>query len=114
MPARRPRRPRQACLRGLGLARRSDTAAACRAAAEPYDWDRGLAPLCERLYASGADKVPLLGNVLITGAGGYVGGRLVAALAQEGTETRALVREPARWLEIPRRYATSAPWTRAS
>jgi UDP-glucose 4-epimerase len=48
-----------------------------------------------------ADKVPFLGNVLITGAGGYVGGRLVAALAQEGTEPRALVREPARWLDIP-------------
>lgn len=42
-----------ACLRGLELSRRPDTAAACRAAAQPYDWDRGLAPLCERLYADG-------------------------------------------------------------
>jgi glycosyltransferase involved in cell wall biosynthesis len=39
-----------ACLRGLDLARRPETTAACRAAAEPYDWDRGLAPLCEGLY----------------------------------------------------------------
>jgi glycosyltransferase involved in cell wall biosynthesis len=39
-----------ACRRGLALARRPQTAAACRASAEPYDWDRGLAPLCERLY----------------------------------------------------------------
>ena len=39
-----------ACLRALELARRPATAAACRASAEPYDWDRGLAPLCERLY----------------------------------------------------------------
>ncbi|MEO9121023.1 MAG: glycosyltransferase family 4 protein [Solirubrobacteraceae bacterium] len=42
-----------ACLRGLELSRRPVTVAACRAAAEPYDWDRGLAPLCERLYAGG-------------------------------------------------------------
>lgn len=39
-----------ACLRGLALARRPDTAARCRDAARPYDWDAGLAPLCERLY----------------------------------------------------------------
>jgi glycosyltransferase involved in cell wall biosynthesis len=39
-----------ACLRALALARRPGTAAACRASAEPYDWDVGLAPLCERLY----------------------------------------------------------------
>ena len=42
-----------ACLRGLARARRPETATACRAAAEPYDWDRGLAPLCEALYARG-------------------------------------------------------------
>lgn len=42
-----------ACLRGLELSRQPGTAAACRASAEPYDWDRGLAPLCERLYARG-------------------------------------------------------------
>ena len=42
-----------ACLRGLDLARRDGTAAACRASAQPYDWDAGLAPLCERLYAEG-------------------------------------------------------------
>jgi phosphatidylinositol alpha-mannosyltransferase len=40
----------EACLRGFALARRPATVAACRASAEPFDWDRGLAPLCERLY----------------------------------------------------------------
>jgi glycosyltransferase involved in cell wall biosynthesis len=40
----------QACLRAFTLTRRSSTVAACRAAAEPFDWDGGLAPLCERLY----------------------------------------------------------------
>jgi glycosyltransferase involved in cell wall biosynthesis len=42
-----------ACLRGFALARRPQTVAACRASAEPHDWDAGLAPLCERLYAGG-------------------------------------------------------------
>lgn len=50
-----PRALADACLRALALARRSDTVANCRAAAEPYDWDRGLAPLCERLYQGGGD-----------------------------------------------------------
>jgi glycosyltransferase involved in cell wall biosynthesis len=45
-----PRSLADACLRALELARHPETAAACRASAEPYDWDRGLAPLCERLY----------------------------------------------------------------
>jgi glycosyltransferase involved in cell wall biosynthesis len=39
-----------ACRRALALARRPATVAACRASAEPFDWDRGLAPRCERLY----------------------------------------------------------------
>jgi glycosyltransferase involved in cell wall biosynthesis len=39
-----------ACLRAFELSRRASTVAACRASAEPYDWDLGLAPLCERLY----------------------------------------------------------------
>ena len=39
-----------ACVRAIGLARTDGIAARCRASAEPYDWDRGLAPLCERLY----------------------------------------------------------------
>jgi phosphatidylinositol alpha-mannosyltransferase len=41
----------QACLRAFALAGDPATAAACRAAAQPFDWDTGLAPLCERLYA---------------------------------------------------------------
>lgn len=39
-----------ACLRAFTLTRAPTTVAACRQSAEPYDWDRGLAPLCERLY----------------------------------------------------------------
>jgi len=42
-----------ACLRGFALARDPDTASRCRASAEPFDWDLGLAPLCERLYEAG-------------------------------------------------------------
>lgn len=52
----RPRDPEDlagACLRALRLAREPGTAAACRAAAAPFDWDSGLAPLCEGLYAGG-------------------------------------------------------------
>jgi glycosyltransferase involved in cell wall biosynthesis len=45
-----PRSLADACLRAFELARRQGTASACRASAEPYDWDRGIAPLCERLY----------------------------------------------------------------
>jgi glycosyltransferase involved in cell wall biosynthesis len=41
----------QACLRGFELARRPGTVAACRASAERFDWERGIAPLAERLYA---------------------------------------------------------------
>jgi glycosyltransferase involved in cell wall biosynthesis len=43
----------RALLRGLELARDPATAAACRASAEPFDWDKGLAPLTEHLYAGG-------------------------------------------------------------
>ncbi len=42
-----------ACLRAFALARRESTVAACRSSAEPFDWDLGLAPLCERLYMTG-------------------------------------------------------------
>lgn len=42
-----------ACLRALSLTRRPNTAAACRRAAEPFDWDLAIAPLCERLYRDG-------------------------------------------------------------
>jgi nucleoside-diphosphate-sugar epimerase len=41
-----------------------------------------------------------LSKLLITGAGGYIGGRLVRALAGAGRHVHALVREPAPWLEI--------------
>lgn len=40
-----------ACLRAFELARRPETVAACRVAAERFDWDATLGPLCERLYA---------------------------------------------------------------
>jgi phosphatidylinositol alpha-mannosyltransferase len=43
-----------ACLRAFGLARNAQTAERCRADAQPYDWDHGLAPLCEGLYRSPA------------------------------------------------------------
>lgn len=42
-----------ALLRALDLATDPATAAACRASAEPYDWDTGIAPLLEDLYAPG-------------------------------------------------------------
>ena len=43
----------RACLRAFDLARRPETVAACRKSAERFDWDRGLAPLCESLYTDG-------------------------------------------------------------
>jgi glycosyltransferase involved in cell wall biosynthesis len=45
-----PRALADACLRAFELARRPGTVAACRADAEQFDWDRGIAPLCERIY----------------------------------------------------------------
>jgi glycosyltransferase involved in cell wall biosynthesis len=47
-----PKSLAEACLRAFRLARRPATVTACRAAAEPFDWDLGIAPLCERLYQS--------------------------------------------------------------
>jgi glycosyltransferase involved in cell wall biosynthesis len=46
----------RACLRAIELARRPGTVDACRASAEPYDWDRGLGPLVERLYSENGDS----------------------------------------------------------
>ena len=46
-------------------------------------------------------NVPGLGKVLVTGAAGYVGGRLVDALARGGGQPHALVREPTDWLAFP-------------
>ena len=40
----------KACVRAFALTRRAGTADACRGASEPFDWDRGLAPLVEQLY----------------------------------------------------------------
>jgi glycosyltransferase involved in cell wall biosynthesis len=48
-----PRSLAEACLRGFELARRPPTVQACRASAERFDWNRGIAPLVERLYAGG-------------------------------------------------------------
>jgi nucleoside-diphosphate-sugar epimerase len=41
-----------------------------------------------------------LSKVLVTGAGGYIGGRLVRALVDDGRAVHALVREPAPWLAV--------------
>jgi phosphatidyl-myo-inositol alpha-mannosyltransferase len=50
-----------ACVRAFELARRPGTVDACRSTAEPFDWDRGLAPLVERLYAGEkAGEAPLV------------------------------------------------------
>ena len=45
-----PRSLAEACVRAFDLARRPQTIATCRASAELFDWDLGVAPLCERLY----------------------------------------------------------------
>lgn len=45
--------------------------------------------------------VPALSTVLITGAGGYIGGRLAATLARGGSAVRGFSRDPAPWLGIP-------------
>ena len=41
-----------ACISSIALARRGDIADACRASAEPYDWFRGVAPICIDAYQS--------------------------------------------------------------
>lgn len=46
-----PRELAEALLRALALAGKPGTTEACRASAERFDWDRGLAPLAERLYS---------------------------------------------------------------
>ena len=41
----------EACVAAIELARQATTVDRCRASAEPYDWNTGLAPVFERLYA---------------------------------------------------------------
>jgi len=48
-----PRSLADACARAFELSRNPETVARCRASAEQFDWDLGLAPLCERLYLHG-------------------------------------------------------------
>ena len=43
----------RALLAAVDLARRPETAEACRRSVEPYDWDTGIAPLLEGLYRGG-------------------------------------------------------------
>ncbi len=53
-PPRDPESLAAALLRGFALVRRgAPTVGACRRTAEHFDWDRALAPLCERLYRDG-------------------------------------------------------------
>ena len=49
-------------------------------------------------------KTTSINRVLVTGATGYIGGRLIPALLEAGYQVRVLVRDPARlqgrsWLE---------------
>jgi glycosyltransferase involved in cell wall biosynthesis len=46
------------CLRAFELSRAPETVEACRLSAERFDWDKGLAPLCEALYAGVAQESP--------------------------------------------------------
>ncbi len=51
-----PRSLAEACLRGFGLARDAAIVDACRSSALGYDWDEGLAPLCESLYQGDSER----------------------------------------------------------
>ena len=45
----------EALLAALDLSRKPGTADACRATAEPYDWETGIAPVMEAIYSAPAD-----------------------------------------------------------
>src|ERR1035437_7567855 len=47
--------------------------------------------------------------IAVTGANGYVGGRILAHLRAEGIDAIALVRRPSPGAELERRYALDAP-----
>jgi phosphatidylinositol alpha-mannosyltransferase len=46
----------EACLRAFRLSRDAATVGACRRSARAYDWDEGLAPLCESIYQGDSDR----------------------------------------------------------
>lgn len=48
----------QALLRAVELARDPSTVEACRRSVTPYDWDTGIAPLLEQLYAGDLADLP--------------------------------------------------------
>jgi UDP-glucose 4-epimerase len=51
--------------------------------------------------SASTNKVLRLPKVLVTGASGYIGGRLVPTLAAAGAEVQTLIRDPALWLAAP-------------
>ncbi len=52
------------------------------------------APTCSLISASAADGEQTAGRVLLTGATGYVGGRLLRKLEESGQQVRCMVRRP--------------------
>lgn len=52
----------KACIRALALARRPETAERCRSSVRRFDWQDGLAPLVESLYAGSSASPPASGS----------------------------------------------------